>query len=85
MFIYTVNHYFKVCFAVFHEKNELRKNENQKSKIWKLFFLVKILKTNFKIVIYSVYGHHLTLFYKKIYKYWEKKFFDFFYFDGVVI
>ena len=69
MSIYTINHNFKVCFAVFHKKNEFRKKENQKSKIWKSIFLVKILKTNLKIVIYSVYGHHLTLFYKKFYKY----------------
>ena len=69
MSMYTINHNFKVCFEVFHEKNELRKNKNLKSKIRKLIFLVKILKTNIKIVIYSVYGRHLTPLCKKIYKY----------------
>ena len=46
---------------------------------------MKNCKTNKKIVIFSVYGHHSTLFYQKIYKYREKKNFNFFALGGVVI
>ena len=57
-----------VCFTIFHEKNELIKNKNEESKIQELISFVKNLKTNQKIAIYSIYGHHLTLFHQKICK-----------------
>ena len=46
---------------------------------------MKNCKTSQKIVIYSVYRHHSTLFYQKIYKYREKKFFNFFALGGLAI
>ena len=45
---------------------------------------MKKLKTNQKIVICSVYGHHLSLFFQKNCKNYEKKFFNFFDFGRVV-
>ena len=39
---------------------------------------MKNCKINHKIMIYSVNGHHLTLFYRKNCKSYEKKFLDFF-------